>query len=245
LLAAAALLIVLGAGCGSGGKPEIAAGVDACASCNMVIDKVNEAAGFYTGKEFSAFCSPGCLLRNFEDMRKQKQTLPDRSYFGDYSGSGLQPADSTSFLITRHIPSVMGWGVIGFAGHEAAAAHKTHDDERVVDWIGLRTQKGTVDRKVSLVLTSAGMVPDVVEFEKGELVECAIEGRDLDRDLTIRLRGYEEVGEIHIPQSGEVVFVRILASRPGAGFPFFDTASKDVLGQIRVSGAHTREEEDM
>ena len=178
-------------------------------------------------------------------MRTQKQTLPDRIYFGDYLGSGLHPADSTAFQLTRHIPSVMGWGIIGFAGREAAIEHKSREDERVVDWIGLRTQRGTVDRKVSIALTSAGMVPYVVELEKGELVECAIEGRDLDRDVTIRLRGYEEVGDIRIPQSGETVLVRILATKPGAGFPFVDTGSGDVLGQVRVTGSHTREEEDM
>jgi hypothetical protein len=211
----------------------------------MVIDKVNEAAGYYVDKEFSPFCSPGCLLRSFETRRKQGHTPPDRLFFADYLGTGFQSSDSTFFLLTSHISSVMGWGVIGFADLDAALDHRKHDDESVMGWIGLRTQKGVPDRTIELVLTADGMSPDVVELAKDELIEWEIEGRGLDGGVNLRIRGYEEAGEVVVPASGDVVRFRLLATKPGTGFPFVRTDNGDVVGQVRVSGAHTAEEEDM
>jgi len=242
---AAGLIASIALGCGSDGRPEIAKGVDACSSCQMVIDRVNEAAGYYVEKEFNPFCSPGCLLKSFEDRRKRGQPLPGRVYFADYLGTGLQPSDSTTFLLTRHIPSVMDWGIIGFAGRGAALDHRRHDDESVLDWIGLRTHKGIPDRKLALVFTADGSRPEVVELTKGELVEWEVAGRGLESDLTVELTGYAEMGSITIPASGETVRFRFLATRPGSGFAFVETSTGKVLGQVRVAGAHTAEEEDM
>jgi len=240
-----ALVLTPNLGCSFDAQPEITKGVDGCTSCGMTIDKVNEAAGYYVEKEFNPFCSPGCLVQSFEQGRSRGKTLPERIYFADYLGAGLRPADSTVFLLTKHIPSVMGWGIIGFADSDAARSRLRHEDERVVDWIGLRTVKGKPDRTVSLVFEVDGTVPKVVELSKGELVEWEITGRGLDRDMSVHLRGYEELGRIDIPASGEPVRIRLLATKPGAGFPFVRGGDGKVLGQVRVAGSHTPEEEDM
>jgi hypothetical protein len=242
---AAALICALTVGCGSDGQPEIAQGIDGCSSCGMVIDKVNQAAGYYVGKDFKPFCSPGCLLRSFENKRKQGGTVPERIYFADYLGSGLHSSDSAVFLITKHVPSVMGWGIVGFTDRDAANEHRKHEDESVLDWTGLRTQKGEPDRTISLVFAPDGISPEVVELNKGELVEWEIKGNGLDRDVSVQLRGYEEIGEIVVPASGEIIKVRLLATKPGSGFPFVLSGSEKVLGQVRIVGAHTAEEEDV
>ncbi|NIM19376.1 MAG: hypothetical protein GTO51_03245 [Candidatus Latescibacteria bacterium] len=236
---------MLAVGCSADTQPKIAQGVDGCSSCGMIIDKINEASGYYLDKEFKPFCSVGCLLRSYEARRKQHQRLPDRVYFADYLGGGFLPSDSTTFLLTKHIRTVMGWGIIGFADPDSASEHKQHDDEMIVDWVELRTVRGEPDRTISLVFTMSGMIPEVAEIEKGELIEWEIEGRQLEEDLLVQVRGYEELGEIVIPASGDIIRVRMLAVKPGAGFPLVRSGSEEVLGRIRVSGFHTPEEEEM
>ena len=211
----------------------------------MVIDKASEACGYYVEKDFSTFCSAGCLLQSFEDRRKHEQPPPDRIYFADYLGTGLQPSDSVTFLVTGHIRTVMEWGVISFADPGAARGHRQHDDEVIVDWVGLRTVRGRPDRNLALVFTPDGAVPEVVELKKGELIEWELVGSHLDDDLVVQLRGYEEMGEIVIPSSGDTVRVRMLALKPGAGFPFVRSGSGEVFGRVRVIGPHTPGEEKM
>ena len=41
----------------------------------------------------------------------------------------------------------------------------------------------------------------------------------------------------------EPVSFRLLASRPGSGFPVVDTGTDEVLGVVVVRGAHTADEE--
>ena len=57
------------AGCSREITPAVVAGVDACAHCNMVIDDVNQAAGWIQDGEFVPFDSPGCLLARYEALR--------------------------------------------------------------------------------------------------------------------------------------------------------------------------------
>jgi hypothetical protein len=230
-------------GCAADRQPKITVGVDGCSSCGMVIDKGNEACVYYVDREFSAFCSPGCLLRSFETRRKQGEPLPDSIFFADFQGTGFHPSESVSFLLTERIPTVMEWGFISFVDAATAGAHRQHEDELVVDWLGLRTLRGLPDRHLSLSFGVNGMAPEVVELKKGELVEWSIVGRQLGADLRVRLRGYEELGELLIPASGDPVTVRMLATRPGAGFPVVRTDDDSILGQVRVVGPHTVDEE--
>ncbi len=83
-LAVMASFCVLVVGCGGEPKPEIMAGIDGCASCGMVIDRVNEAAGWIEGGDFVPFCSPGCLLAEHDALRKSGQAPPEAVFLADY-----------------------------------------------------------------------------------------------------------------------------------------------------------------
>jgi hypothetical protein len=242
---ATVILLVLAAGCGLDREPKIAIGVDGCTACGMRIDKENEAAGYFVDREFSPFCSTGCLLESYEDRRQQDQPLPDRIVISDYQGSGLHPAGEMTFLLTESLPTVMEWGIVGFVDGEAALAHRQSENERLVDWIGLRAARGEPDRTISLVLGPEGLTPETVQLEKGSLVVWEIEGRELKVDQVLHVRGYEHLGEIAVPASGRPVTFRMLATKPGEGFPLIRESDGRVVGRLRVTGAHTPDEEAM
>jgi hypothetical protein len=226
-------------------EPSITVGVDGCTDCGMVIDQVREACVYEIDRSFSTFCSPGCLLNSFERRRKEGRQPPDRIFFADYETGDLWPHESMTFLLTDHRPSTMGWGILSFADFESAAANRQHADEILVDWVGLRTLRGEPDRRLSWVLGPEGFDPPVLQVEKGELVEWALASRGLEQDQTIALRGYREFGEVVIPAAGPPVRVRLLASRPGEGFVLESVPDGEVLGQLRVKGPHTPDEEEM
>ncbi len=243
-----ALLVLAGVlfpGCQSEVKLEVVAGVDACHRCNMVIDQVNQACGYIESGELVPFDSPGCLLASYNQLRTQGEPLPEEVFFVDYNKGTWHPAQKTAFLLTEHIPTVMNAGVVCFASTEAAEAMKEHDNEKVTDWIGFRTARGIPDREVEVTFGTAGMSPEVVDVTKGELVLWRVTGDDLAEDVEITVKGYPEAGMIIVPATGEEVSFRILAVRPGAGFPVIETETGKSLGRMRVSGAHTLDEEAM
>lgn len=226
-------------------KLEVVSGVDSCDRCNMVIDQVNQASGFIQNGELVTFDSPGCLLASYEGLRTQGEALPEEVFFVDYHQGTWHPAQETAFLLTEHIPTVMNSGVVCFGSTEAAQAMMQHDNEKVTDWIGYRTSRGVPDKEVEVSFGLSGMSPEVVEVEKGELVIWRATGIDLAEDMRITLKGYPEVGSITVPATGEEVSFRLMALRPGAGFPVVETESGKALGRMRVSGAHTLDEEEM
>lgn len=120
-----------------------------------------------------------------------------------------------------------------------------HDNEKVTDWIGYRTSRGIPDKEVDVSFGLSGMSPEVVEVAKGELVLWRVTGKDLTEDVKITLKGYSEVGSIAVPATGEEVQFRLMAVRPGAGFPVIKTESGKALGRMKVRGAHTLDEEEM
>ncbi|GEM_PF-3537598 len=229
--------------CGGKPVPEVTAGVDACANCNMIIDKVNEACGYVLDGEFVPFDSPVCLLKKYEQDRRSV-SQPGAIYFADYETGRFVPADSTYFLLTRHIPTVMNGGVLCFTDKSAAESHRKYDDESITDWVGFRVLKGTPDRKIPVVVVPGGMEPGVITVDKGELIEWEFTGRGLETDERLSLKGYEEMGEVTVPASGEPVTRRMLAVRPGSGFAFIRVVDGKPLGVVKVMGAHTVEEEE-
>jgi len=239
------LLLVTVTACKLEQEPSITVGVDGCAECGMVIDQTREACAYEVDRVFSTFCSSGCLLKSFEGRRKEERRPPDRIFFADYETGELAPHESMTFLLTDHRPTTMGWGILGFTDSERAAAHRQRDDEILVGWVGLRTLRGEPDQRLSWVLGPEGFEPPVVQVEKGELVEWVLECRGLEEDQKLALRGYPEFGEIVIPAAGPPVVVRLLASRPGEGFILESVLDGEVLGQLRVEGPHTPEEEGM
>ena len=222
-------------------KIEVVAGVDVCSECHMVIDQVNQAAGFVRGNSFVTFDSPGCLLRYLESMPKDERPQPGEIFFADYRTGFFQSADLSAFLLTSHIPTVMNAQVVVFSDATGAMNTREHADEVVTDWVGYRTERGTPDTILEVVFGPQGMEPDLVEVTKDDLVHLNAVGRGLDNDLTLSIRGYPEAGAITIPASGDTVQIRFLALKPGAGFPI-GVSGDDPMGMLRVAGAHTAEE---
>lgn len=225
--------------------PEIVAGVDACDHCGMVIDREKQACGYVTDGEFVTFDSPVCLLRSFEERRTRVEPEPAGIYFADYLDAGLHTADQMHFLLTEHLPTVMNSGVVCFASLEAANAHREHPDEILTDWVGFRTARGEPDLVWEVTFGPEGMAPEVIDAEKGDLLLLRARLSGLDRPLAIAVGGYPELGTVTLPPAGEEVEIRLLVRRPGAGFPIKDDDSGVPLGRLRVSGAHTEDEEAM
>jgi hypothetical protein len=210
----------------------------------MVIGKANQACGYFAESRFVPFDAPGCLLRSI-GTRKKTVPVPVASiYLADYNTAKFHRADSTIFLLTSHIPTVMNARVICFGSKEEAVKIKKFDDEIITDWQGFYIRRGTPDRIHDLVLGKNGFSPQVALANKGELILLSYTSKGLEADLTIELKGYPEVEKLVLPASGEAVEMRVLATRPGAGFPIIDSENKP-LGMLRVEGAHTTDEEAM
>lgn len=231
------------AGCAGEVRPEIVAGRDVCAECNMVIDRPEQACGFIDAGEFVTFDSPLCLLRHGEALQQEGRRLPDELFFADNVDASFHPVEHMSFVLTDHVPTVMESGALCFANRETAEAAIAHDDERVTDWAGYRLAHGTPDRVIEVRFDSAGQVPDLVESSRGELLLWMATSSGFDRDLIVSIKGYPEVGEITVPASGEPVIFRMKADRPGMGFPVMEAGSDTPLGMLRVNGSHTADEE--
>ena len=240
-----AALAVIMAACTGAKTPEIRAGLDACSYCNMVITQLNQACGYFAGNTFAPFDSPLCLLRAYEQRVKSGATVPQRIYFSDFAGGGFVPADSAVFLLTRRVPTVMESGVLCFASKDSAASYKIRAREVLTDWRGFRVLKGTPDRRVELRVGPETVQPEVVVLNKGELVAWRLLGDGLAADVRLGLKGYDELGQIVVPATGQPVTVRMLADKPGAGFPWVRVEGGQILGMVKVAGAHTSEEEAM
>lgn len=240
----AALFCALAPGCGDPGKVEIVAGLDVCRECQMVIDSPRQAAGYLKDGEFLTFDSPICLLRSYESLAKRADGLPVSIYFSVSDEGEMQPAEDTTFLLTQHRPTVMDSGAFAFADAAAAETLRNPGDE-TTDWPGFRLARGKPDRVVEVRFGPDGMVPEVVNAARGELVEWNARSSGLASDLVVSVKGYPELEPILLPASGETVVFRIQAERPGAGFPIVATGTDAPLGRLKVTGPHTVDEEEL
>ncbi len=244
---AATLILGLAAvaltGCSREVTPAVVAGVDSCAHCNMVIDQVNQAAGWIQDGEFVTFDSPGCLLARYETLRGSGEPLPEELFFADFENAFFHPAAAVTFLLGSHRPTVMGSGALAFGSRSAAEAAQEHHDEVITDWVGYRTARGTPDREVEVSFGPEGMTPGRVEVEKGELVAWTAGSAAEEGELVVAIKGYPELDPVGIVAGEPPVSFRLLASRPGAGFPVIDTGTDETLGVLVVRGAHTADEE--
>lgn len=234
--------VVAAFGCGGEPTPEVAAGIDGCSSCGMVIDRVNEAAGWIEGGEFIPFCSPGCLLAEHDALRKSGQSPPQAVYFADHRDGSFSLGSETAFLLTDHVPTVMNARVICFSSVVAADEMRQHADEVVTDWTGYRVLRGEPDTVVETVFGPDGMTPEIAIAKMGDIVLWRARGVDLEQDLHWTIKGYPEVEPPTVAASGNVAELRFLATRPGAGFPIEDPASGEAYGMLKVGGAHTADE---
>jgi hypothetical protein len=232
-------------GCQGDPALEVIAGVDACHQCSMVIDQTNQACGYLENRELVPFDSPGCLLKSLEQLKAEGARLPDRIFFADYQDGTWHPAESTTFLLTDRIPTVMNARVLCFSSSEAADALRQHEDETVTDWPGYRTARGNPDTVLKIRFHTDAMDPEVAEVSKGDLVLWKVTGEGLEDDLEITIKGYPEAGTITVPADGSEVTFRIMARRPGSGFPVVGSKSDTPFGRLKVTGAHTLDEEEM
>ena len=182
------------------------------------------------------------MLRSYESLTKEERPQPQDLYFADYRDGSLHTGEHAAFLLTSHIPTVMNARVITFSERGAAEQALEHADELVTDWIGYRTTRGTPNVTLDLMVGSNGIEPELVEVSKDDLVLLRVTGNGLTDDLALAIRGYTEVKSITVPADGETVELRVLASRPGAGFPIVGPDGQ-ALGMMRVVGAHTVDEE--
>ncbi len=235
-------LAVLICSCGGEVTPEITAGVDGCGECGMVIDRTNEACGTVHEGRFEPFCSPSCLLARYDEGRATGLDVPSSIFFADYHGGGFSAAETTAFLLTDHVPTVMNARVITFPSTTAAEAMQHHADEVVTDWIGYRVLRGRPDAVVETTFSAAGMEPESVSVAKGDIVLWRFAADGIEEDLIFRIKGYPEVGPVKLGTDGGTTEVRFLAIRPGAGFPIENNDGDTPLGMLKVTGAHTADE---
>jgi hypothetical protein len=235
------LLVSVMLGCTPGTEPDIAIGMDGCAACGMAIPEANQACAFRVDRDMHVFCSSGCLIKEYEARRRKDMPPPDALFFADYETGEWVGEGEVVFVLSKRVPTVMKWGILNFGDRQRASTFK-EPGEALVDWPGLRTLRGEVDRSVDVILTPSGLMPEILKLDKGQLVEWSIRSQDLSADATVILRGYEELGEIVVPASGEPVTFRMLASRPGAGFPMILVGTDVIVGQVRIRGAHTADE---
>ena len=236
------LFVVLAAGCGGEPTPEVVAGIDGCSSCGMVIDRVNEAAGWIEGGDFVTFCSPGCLLAEHDALRNSGRVPPQAIFFADHRDGSFSHGTETAFLLTDHVPTVMNARVICFSSIVAAEDMRQHDDEVVTDWMGYRVLRGEPDTVVETVFGPGGMEPEVVRANKGDIVLWRARSEGLESDLSWTIKGYPGVEPPIVAAAGDPSELRFLAIRPGAGFPIEEPASGKALGMLKVGGAHTSDE---
>ena len=230
-------------GCVGNDVPEIQAGVDACRHCRMVISQANQAAAYTRDGEFHTFCNPLCLLKDLEKQGWRAGADKATFLFADYETGSLMAADTTYFLLTETLPTVMRSGVLCFGSEAQARSYLRLDEEVVTDWRGFRVKRGTPHKTVQIILGESGLSPEIIVLDKNDIVELIITKENPGREYTLSIKGYEKVGEIVLPEGTETVRVRLLTDKPGIGFPIINTEKGSSLGMLRVLGAHTADEE--
>ena len=135
--------------------------------------------------------------------------------------------------------------VICFRDKNEAIKIKEHDDEILTDWNGFIQRRGVPDKVFNFELSGSGLQPDKIIVNKGELIILKIKSEGMSDNVTLFVKGYPEVDAVTVPSDGTDATMRILALRPGAGFPIMDKTDNKPVGMIRVEGAHTTDEEAM
>jgi hypothetical protein len=231
--------------CKGGKKPEIQSGIDECKQCNMVITQMNQACGFFYENNFVTFCSPVCLLSDYEYLNKEKNINESQIFFTDFETKQFIRCDSTYFLFTESIQTVMNAGVVCFRSAERATNLQSHPMEEITDWKKYKTRVGTPDKIVKIKLNNTLVEPGILVFNKNELVQLEIEKIGQTKSNPFFIKGYEEVGKFIFPKNESFMTIKLITDKPGSGFPIMMEGIDQPLGMIKVLGAHTRDEEVM
>ncbi len=231
--------------CRSEQKPQIQAGIDDCKQCKMVIAQTNQACGFFHENNFVAFCSPSCLLSDYEYLKKEKKINDSHIYFTDCETKQFVRSDSTFFLFTKSIPTVMNSGVLCFTSTERAESLKSQQEDLITDWKKYQILAGTPDKIVKIKLSDNKMEPAVIVFNKNEIIQLEIKKIGQIKNQLIFIRGYEEVGKFKFPEGESFITIKMIVDKPGSGFPIMMEGIDQPVGMIKVLGAHTMDEEVM
>jgi len=231
--------------CKSEQIPEIHSGIDDCKHCKMVISQTNQACGFFQDKNFVTFCSPACLLSEFEYLKKEKKINVNHIFFTDYESKIFVRSDSTYFLFTNSIPTVMNSGVLCFRSIENAKSLKNHPKDTVTDWREYRIMEGTPDKIIRLKLSNNSLEPGVLVFNKNEIIHIEIENVDHQVNPNISIKGYENIGNFTFPEGESILTIKMLTDKPGSGFPIMMEGIEQPIGMLKITGAHTMDEEVM
>ena len=82
-------------------------------------------------------------------------------------------------------------------------------------------------------------------LNKNEFVEFQLKIEEGQIQDNVYIKGYEEFGNFEFTNEKSIQKLRIIATKPGAGFPIVTDTDEQVLGMIKVLGSHTADEEVM
>ena len=144
------ILSIILVSCKSEQRPEIQVGADECYNCKMIITQIDQSCGFFRNDKFMAYCSPSCLIADYDYFRKGSIVPSSHIYFTDYGSKKLFQSDSIHFLFTKSVPTVMNSGVLTFRSEKDARSLIKQPDEFITRWEKFRIIAGQPDRVVDI-----------------------------------------------------------------------------------------------
>lgn len=121
---ASVLLVVVApvmAACGATapGPPAIVVDRTACSHCGMLVSEPMYAAAYHAaGREPRVFDDIGCLI----EAARRETAQPIAFWFQDAAGSGWTRGETALFVVSPHLRTPMGSGLLAYADETAAQA---------------------------------------------------------------------------------------------------------------------------
>jgi hypothetical protein len=137
----------------------------------------------------------------------------------------------------------MNSGVLCFNNLGRAEHFLKNPQEHVVNWIDYQLKYGIPDKVINVTVAANKLSPEVIVLKKNELVELLFHNEDGNRKYVFFIKGYDELGEIKLDPTIDSLAFRMLANKPGAGFPIINAIDTELMGMIKVMGAHTADED--
>lgn len=217
-------------------EPGIDAGIDECENCTMIIQDVDQGAvAIDVNEELHTFCSPVCLIKEFDKLKEAGAVPSWHSYLFDHADNTAIPAPG-AFIVHGDFHTAMGYGLLAFHTKESADEFAGEVSGEIVTWNDLRLNHEGPD--ISVELSSENIQqPDTYEAMRGEIVYVLYKN-DFNIEETITLSGYDFELTTQPRSTGNGAFV---ADKPGQGFAF-QKGDGAILGMLFVGGDHTTEE---
>ena len=139
----------------------------------------------------------------------------------------------------------MNSGVLCFKYSNQAEVLKSQSDELITNWKKYQVLTGTPDKIIKIKLSNNLMDPGILVFNKNEIIQLEFEIIGQFNAVQISIKGYEDVGKLIFPKGESTMTIKMIADKPGAGFPILMDGNDQPIGMIKVLGAHTMDEEVM